>query len=179
MATLNVVQAGSPHQTANVRVDEATRRLVIEIPAQQAPKTAPKTSILDTLYNHKGKIAFAASALILGSHIPGATAFVANNYQTVWNPLVTTGAKVASFVGNYLPEINVGLSCLWAAPNAVKNLKQKNYTTALAYTAAGIASAATPFCLKPDFTFAGAWAKTTALATGTFSYMKSFFHDEL
>lgn len=110
------------------------------------------------LYNHSGKIAFAASLVILASYTQeGAELFqkgatvATESLETIKDPLFETAKTVAGFLKSHLAEVGSALSVVWAVPAAIRNLATGKYKTAGASLALGAVIAAGPFVLPAGF----------------------------
>ena len=157
----------------------------INIPAPAArPEAAASPSLCSRmvrgLFNHSGKIALIASALILTSQTEAGTKiladatnqaakFAAENYEPIKTTLIQTANEAIKFGKDNLPDINAALSLIWAVPNAFRAGSKK---MGAFWLLAGAASAATPYALKPGFTFQGALDSATKLGTTALAFLQ-------
>ncbi len=163
------------------RPDHILVRINIPAPAARPEAAASLCSrMVRGLFNHSGKIALIASALILTSQTEAGTkiladaanqaaSFAAENYEPIKTTLIQTANEAIKFGKDNLPDINAALSIIWAVPNAFRAGSKK---MGVFWLLAGAASAATPFALKPGFTFQGALDSATKLGTTALAYLQ-------
>ncbi len=125
-------------------------KFTVEIPARAQPSLVSR--IARGIWNHKGKIAFGLSSLIIANQtdmgaqllasVAGKTSQVATE---ILRPLKDT---VLSTAKEYLPAIGSILSTVWALPSAYASWKAGKRKTAGAILLAGVASGAAPHLLQ-------------------------------
>jgi hypothetical protein len=152
--------------------------VIIKLPYQAhqdrpAARQGLCSKIVRGVFNHSGKIALVASALIVASQteigakiltdlVKEATQFAADNYEPFKKAIVDTATEAVQFGKANLPDINAALSVIWAVPNAFRagSKKMKAF-----WLLAGAASAAVPYAMAPGFTIQGALDRASKLGS--------------
>ncbi len=124
------------------------------------PPKKPQPSLLGRVvrgvWNHKGKFAFAASALLLASQTPytakllvDGAALASQHVLAKCAAAASTATKIATNASTYLPYVGSALDAVWALPASFKAWRAGYKKTAFAVLALGAASSTAKF-LQPS-----------------------------
>jgi hypothetical protein len=180
--------------TLDLRSQKGVDKLIIQFPPRglSAPSKSLASRVAHGLYQHSGKIALFASALMIASQteegprlLNSASSAISEflssdqvqqQYQAAKQRVVETGTYILNAALEKLPEINLATSAYWAIPNIWNAGSKKAKAT---WLLAGTVSAALPYALQPGFSWNGAWEKAMAVGSGVLAQITSFNKSEL
>ncbi len=133
-----------------------------KLPITLFPPKTLTNRVLKGLFNHSGKIAFVATGLLLAGQTEAGTQFLKESAKYLWSnsePIRTwalgavqeglqfVGGRISEGLDKIAPMLIGGLTPIWMG----RGLRLSSTTTGLLSAVGGVAMAALPYVMEPDF----------------------------